>query len=341
MLTLPHDDPDRLPMTDNEPRASRRIDLLDVARGVALVAMAVYHFTWDLEFFGYAEPGLTAQGGWKLFARCIASSFLILVGVSLVLAHRAGLRWRPFLIRLAMVAGAAAAISAVTYFAFPDGFIFFGILHQIALASVLGLLFLRVPVVVTAAVAVAVVALPFYVRLPIFDHPALWWVGLSTFSPRSNDYVPLFPWFGAVLAGVVLARLAISQGAADRLAGVSAGRWAIPLRIAGRHSLLFYLVHQPVLIAAVWVASQVIAPPPQAPGAAFRKSCERTCQQTRDAAFCTRYCQCVFDELEARGGAAKLAGGPQDDTTRAKVGEVVSLCSVAAETSESNDAPAP
>lgn len=55
---------------------SGRIELLDIARGVALIAMAIYHFTWDLEFFGYAERGLTAVGGWKVFARCIASSFL-------------------------------------------------------------------------------------------------------------------------------------------------------------------------------------------------------------------------------------------------------------------------
>ena len=88
-----------------------RIALLDLARGAALIAMAIYHFTWDLEFFGYVDPGMTAHGGWKLFARCIASSFLFLVGVSLFLAHASGIRWRGFLIRLAMVGGAALAIS--------------------------------------------------------------------------------------------------------------------------------------------------------------------------------------------------------------------------------------
>ena len=66
----------------------RRIEWLDVARGAALIAMAVYHFTWDLEFFGYVLPGTTGFGAWKLFARCIASSFLFLVGISLVLAGR-------------------------------------------------------------------------------------------------------------------------------------------------------------------------------------------------------------------------------------------------------------
>ncbi|MEQ9573770.1 MAG: heparan-alpha-glucosaminide N-acetyltransferase domain-containing protein, partial [Nitratireductor sp.] len=54
-----------------QPPTIARIALIDVLRGAALVAMAIYHFAWDLEFFGYAEPGLTAVGGWKLFARSI------------------------------------------------------------------------------------------------------------------------------------------------------------------------------------------------------------------------------------------------------------------------------
>ena len=89
----------------------RRITAIDIGRGVALVAMAIYHFTWDLEFFGYVERGLTAVGGWKMFARCIASSFLVLVGISLFLAHRNGVRWPSFWRRWQMVAAAALALS--------------------------------------------------------------------------------------------------------------------------------------------------------------------------------------------------------------------------------------
>ena len=77
----------------DRPGQRARIELVDLARGVALVAMAVYHFTWDMEFFGYVQAGTTAVGGWKLFARCIASSFLFLVGASLFLAHGDGVRW--------------------------------------------------------------------------------------------------------------------------------------------------------------------------------------------------------------------------------------------------------
>ena len=69
----------------------RRIPLVDVLRGVALAAMAVYHFAWDLSFFSLADFGVTENPLWIAFARAIAGSFLALVGVGLV--SRAW-RWR-------------------------------------------------------------------------------------------------------------------------------------------------------------------------------------------------------------------------------------------------------
>ena len=82
-------------MTDNLSSispAKPRLGRLDVLRGIALIAMAAYHTGWDFEFFGYLEPGTTGQGAWKLYARIIASTFLMLVGFSLVLGHGRGFR---------------------------------------------------------------------------------------------------------------------------------------------------------------------------------------------------------------------------------------------------------
>lgn len=303
-----------------------RIAALDIARGLALAAMAIYHFTWDLEFFGYTEQGMTAVGGWKLFARCIATSFLFLVGVSLYLAHGNGIRWKGFWRRLAMIAGAALAISVATYIAVPGGFIFFGILHQIALASVLGLLFLRVPALLTLAVAAVVIVAPAFLRTSFFDHPAWWWVGLSSNNPRSNDYVPLFPWFGAVLAGIALTRLAASAGLLTRLAGMQSGIWARPLALAGRHSLAFYLVHQPVLIALLWLFSQVAPADVPTQEVRFRQSCEASCEQMRDAEFCTRYCVCMLDTLEKDGSLNQLFAGSETAELRSRLEESAGLC---------------
>lgn len=308
-----------------------RIEALDLARGLALVAMASYHFTWDLEFFGYAPAGMTAVGGWKIYARCIASTFLFLAGVSLVLAHGDGIRWRGFGKRFAMVAGAAAAISAVTYFAVPEGFIFFGILHQIALASLLGLAFLRLPWLITALAAVAVVAAPHYLRADLFNHPALWWIGLSTANPRSNDFVPLFPWFGAVLAGVATARLALRTDMAARLSHWRPGGWSRLLRFGGRHSLAVYLLHQPLIIACIWLFSQVHPAPVVPREVRFQQSCEQTCGQTRDTAFCTRYCVCMLETLSQEGAMEGVYAGETSDALRRQVSDAALFCTATTE----------
>lgn len=311
--------------------AGRRIEAIDLARGVALVAMAIYHFTWDLELFGYIEAGTTAVGGWKLFARCIASSFLFLVGVSLYLAHGNRMRWPGFRKRLAMVGGAALLITIATWFAVPDAFIFFGILHEIAAASVIGLLFLRLPAAVTLAAAAAVIALPFYFRADLFNHPALWWVGLSTIVPRSNDYVPIFPWLGAVLAGIGAAKLTTRAGLFERLAALRPGAWSRPLRFAGRHSLAFYLIHQPVLIALVWVASQIVTPAGQTVEAQILRSCEQECKELRDAAFCQPYCVCVLDRLQKEGMLDSGALDSADPATNDRILEFAAMCTVETE----------
>ena len=312
----------------NEQQPTRRIDAIDIARGVALVAMAVYHFTWDLEFFGYVDPGMTAVGGWRLFARCIASSFLFLVGVSLFLAHGRFIRWPGFLRRFAMVAGAALAISVVTYIAVPGGFIFFGILHQIALASLLGLAFLRLPALLTLLVAAAVIAAPHYLRSEFFNPPWWWWTGLSTAIPRSNDYVPVFPWFGAVLSGIAVAKIAARSGLLSRLAEIRGPSWSRPLIFAGRHSLAVYLIHQPVLIAGVWLFSQVLPPAEETREVGFLRSCEAACHDTRDTEFCTRYCVCMLETLERDNAIEGVFANDQSAELHSQVEAVADICTV-------------
>lgn len=280
----------------NPPGKTGRIPVIDAARGAALIAMAIYHFTWDLEFFGYVERGMTAVGGWKLFARSIASSFLFLVGFSLYLAHRNGIRWPGFWRRWAMVAIAALVISIATWFATPDVFIFFGILHEIAIASLLGLAFLRLPALATIAVAAAVIALPWFFRSEFFDPRYLAWIGFSATPVRSNDFVPVFPWFGAVLLGLAAAKLAENLGVLQKLQPLAQPNGG-PLGWLGRHSLAFYLVHQPVLIALVWTFSQFSPPSPKINEVNFRNECEAACTPSREAEFCARYCDCMLGEL--------------------------------------------
>ena len=313
------------------PEPSRRIVAIDIVRGIALLAMASYHFTWDLEFFGYTDPGLTAFGWWKIYARCIASTFLFLVGVSLFLAHGRQIRWTGFWKRFAMVAAAAIAISVVTWFVTPGGFIFFGILHEIALASLLGLAFLRLPALLTLLVAAVIIAVPFYVSLESFDHPWLWWVGLSAINPRSNDYVPLFPWFGAVLVGLGVTKLASASGLLARLAKLTPGRWANPLLFIGRHSLAFYLIHQPILFGCVWLFSQVMPAPAETPQVEFLKTCQVSCEQTRNATFCSSYCGCMLDTLEKEASLDRLYNNDQTADWKAHLSDLAGICTAQTE----------
>ncbi|MFZ1812973.1 MAG: heparan-alpha-glucosaminide N-acetyltransferase [Rhizobiaceae bacterium] len=239
-----------------------RVSLIDVARGLALIAMAVFHFCWDMEMFGLVEPGFMAQPIMIWSGRAIASSFLFLAGVSLFLAHGGKINLPAFMRRWAMVAGAAALITLATWFATPDAFIFFGILHHIALASILGLAFLRFPVLVTAAAGLFIVTMRSTLQTPALDAPWFWWSGLSQFIPRSNDYVPLFPFFGMVLLGVAASKAASGAGMMERL-----GRWRPTgplsrlLIFFGRHSLAFYLLHQPIMIgllyAVLWLSGYI------------------------------------------------------------------------------------
>jgi uncharacterized membrane protein len=244
----------------DRPVARGRVDALDLARTFALVCMAIYHFTYDLEMFGYIPPYTAVTGGWAIFARMIAGGFLFMVGISLYLAHGRGIRWRPFLRRLGVIVLAAALITAVTRYAMPQTYIFFGILHSIAAASLLGLAFLRLPSWMTLGIAALIVfGRSTLSATGLFDAPVLAGLGLTSWPVRSADFVPVFPWFAATLAGIAFARIAGAGGLWRRLArsGETPGRWRRALAWPGRHGLTVYLLHQPVLISALWVFARL------------------------------------------------------------------------------------
>lgn len=303
-----------------------RIELVDFARGAALIAMAIYHFTWDLDFFGYLEPGTSVTGGWKFFARSIASSFLFLVGFSLFLAHGRGFRARPFFKRLVLISVAAAAITIVTYFVTPGGFIFFGVLHHIAVASLLGVLALRLPVPIILVLAAFIIAAPQFVHAPFLEHPALWWTGLSRNVRPSNDYIPIFPWFGVVMLGIAAARFSARTSLLSRFDRVKLIHKVPLVAFAGRHSLTFYLLHQPVLFSLVWLFAQTLPPSPNP--TVFLQACTDQCALEQDEPFCRAYCACVLEEATASGRLGALFSTEQDATTRAWIEEVVFRCSI-------------
>lgn len=313
------------PPQDIAPAAPKpRLVALDLARGIAILAMIVFHFAYDLSQLGLIEADIAEIPAWIWFSRAIAASFLGLAGVSLVLAHARGFDRAAFLKRLARVAGAAALVTLGSWWAFPERFVYFGILHMIALGSVLALPFLRLPPHVTLLAALAALALPFLMRLEPLSAGWVAWLGLGTSAPATMDFVPVFPWFAPILLGIALARL-VPGG---RLATLSPG--AAPARLlalAGRHSLVIYLIHQPLLYGALMLVAMALAPRIEADAEPFVKACQEQCQASGgERAKCMALCICAVDALKSEGLWSAAIANRLDDAGKARAEALSRRC---------------
>ncbi|MFD2648384.1 heparan-alpha-glucosaminide N-acetyltransferase [Devosia albogilva] len=277
-----------------------RIPVIDIARGVAIIAMVVYHLCWDLSYFRFIPVDVGYDPGWVLFARTILGSFLFLVGVGLSLGHADGIRWRAFWRRWLFVLAGALVITVTTWFAFPDSFVYFGVLHAIALFSLLALPFIRAPLWLPAITAAVFIALPLLHADPLFNERAWSWLGFWVVPPPANDLVPVFPWFGVVLLAVVVTRIARTRGWLDRLARIQPkNRLAGILVWLGRWSLVIYLVHQPLLLGIIYPLSATLRPDLAMRELDFLRACQQTCLAGgTDADRCTTYCQCGLEGVE-------------------------------------------
>ncbi|MCW2284974.1 putative membrane protein [Rhodoblastus acidophilus] len=342
---------------------SQRLPWIDAARGGALLAMAAYHFTWDLAEFRWIDGAVTASRAFHFFGHAIAASFLALSGYSLVLARRArGEKlWRDphYWRRWSQVVAAAAAVTLASYALFPEAPIFFGILHCIALSSLLALPFVEAPLVAVFVAAGLALAAPLLAS-PVFDAPQWWWTGLSALTPISNDYRPLLPWLGFMLLGVGLARLPLpARGERVGVRGWAVGFNVVrksfpedvqasapaphpppsprtsgkrgparpfikPLAFLGRHSLAFYLIHQPVLYGALALIGPQAA---RIDEAGFLAQCTVQCAASgADAGHCEASCGCVVARAKAAGRWRALALNTLDAAQRSATHDDAVAC---------------
>jgi uncharacterized membrane protein len=241
------------PKVAAKPIPVRRYVLVDIARGIAIALMFIYHFSFDLDYFGVVSFDFNNDIRWLSFRALIVSLFSGLVGVSLVLGPGRRLDWKRYGKRLLAVGACAVLASAGSYFMFPKTFIFFGILHFILVASVLGLAFLRFTWL-NLILGATLIVFGSTLKLPFFDQPPLQWIGMMTHKPQTEDYVPLLPWFGVVLVGMFLAQCARAQGWFEKYSKSEFHNpFAKLLAFGGRHSLIIYMLHQPVFIGLLAV----------------------------------------------------------------------------------------
>jgi uncharacterized membrane protein len=232
------------------PAVSGRIPAIDVLRGIAIVAMVAYHFAFDLAHFGITTSDFYHDPFWLIARTLILSSFLALAGVSLVLAQRSEGGRAGFWRHIAIIAACAIAVSFASYLVFPRSYIWFGVLHAIALSLLLTRPLAAHPRIALAA-GMAVIAIGNAAAFPWFDQRAWGWVGFMTAKPITEDYVPLFPWTGVILVGIAAGHALVRN---EFRAIAMFGRAPRLLAWLGRHSLAVYMLHQPLLIGLLLLA---------------------------------------------------------------------------------------
>ncbi len=238
----------------------QRLDRLDALRGVAMVWMTLFHFSFDLNHFGFIRQDFYRDPLWTWQRTLIVSLFLLCAGAGQAIAVLQGQTWTRFWRRWAQVAGCALLVSAGSWLMFPGSFIYFGVLHGIAVMLIVvrltahwGRWLWLLGGLAIASKFIAAYALSIWTGAD-FVHQMNgmgWnWLGWITRKPITEDYVPVFPWLGVMWWGAAAAPLL-----ALWLRGQARGRSVKALANLGRWSLGYYMVHQPVLIALVGALS--------------------------------------------------------------------------------------
>ncbi|MGE0350466.1 heparan-alpha-glucosaminide N-acetyltransferase [Hydrogenophaga sp.] len=244
---------------------AQRLDRIDLLRAVAMLWMTAYHFCFDLNFFGLIREDFYRDPFWTWQRTAIVSLFLFTAGLSQAIATHQGQTWARFWRRWRQVAGAALLVTAGSLLVFPQSFIYFGVLHGIALMLIVvratagwGAWLWWLGAGAIALKFAAPLAITAWSALDVLNSAPLNALGLISRKPITEDYVPLVPWLGAMWWGMAAGQWALRHkphwlGASDDAAG-GARRVLVSL---GRWSLSYYLVHQPVLMALIWLGLQV------------------------------------------------------------------------------------
>lgn len=230
---------------------NRRLWEVDVARGVAIIMVVIYHLAWDLNAFGGWDISMRS-GFWHYFQRVTASTFILLVGLSLTLSYRRASKpdkraYRYHFRRGLKLFALGMVITGVTWLLLRQGYVQFGILHFIGISIMIAYPFLGLRFINLGLGLVLLMAGRFISEIIV---PTGWlvWLGLQPAGYYAIDYFPLVPWFGLVLIGIFLGNWLYGDQPRIHLPDLSHLAPVIFLTKLGRHTLSIYLFHQPILI---------------------------------------------------------------------------------------------
>ena len=234
----------------------RRMAGVDVLRGMAMLWMTVYHFCFDLNNAGLIQQDFYTNPVWTWQRTFILSLFLLCAGAGQAMAAQQGQRWPQFWRRWGQIALCALLVTAGSALMFPKSYIYFGVLHGMAVMLLiarltvhwgrwlwwLGGMTIAMKYIASSAMDAGWIA-------TFFNEMPLNWLGLINTKPITEDYVPLVPWLGVMWWGVAATQWWLGRRAA-------APAWTPPpalrpFALLGNWSLSYYMLHQPVLLACI------------------------------------------------------------------------------------------
>ncbi len=232
-----------------------RYDLLDTLRGIALVSMVIYHTVWDLVYIFNNQWHWYSSIYARIWQQSICISFILISGFCFNLG-------RNKLKRGITVLLSGVLVSVVTNIFMPDERIFFGVLVLIGSCMLIAyflegimdkanrywgfmlslLLFILLKNVGKGHILSY--ALPSY----LYKGFVMSYIGFGEGIYKGVDYFPLIPWIFLFYMGYFLFGIMKDK---DMLR--FAERGAEPFSTLGKHSLMIYLLHQPVIYGILWL----------------------------------------------------------------------------------------
>lgn len=227
---------------------------LDFARGIAIAMMVIFHFLFDLNYLGFAEISLY-EGFWGIWQKITASLFLLIVGIVIAVKYsQDGKNFeKSSLKRAGIVFVAALIVTMGTFVFFPTQFIYFGILHLIAVSILISIPLARYKYL-NLILGLFLLIIPLFANTNSFEIPFLVWMGFATPFP-TFDFFPLIPWFGVVLIGIAKGKFLYGNEKQRIVFDFPKNRLTDFFVFLGKNSLAIYLLHQPIMFGLVYIIS--------------------------------------------------------------------------------------